>query len=147
MSRIRYDKNWDQATSISEVQNIIDSFRRGIVEPNSRIESVTIPEDEPQKKRKREIKSQPKGQVMPQFMDTDTTGITPTSKIFENCEFFIAISKGFDKSDLEIKIVENGGKKVQNYMPRVTHILASDSSSMKVKNLIDKYDLDIISPG
>ncbi|CAG9313591.1 unnamed protein product [Blepharisma stoltei] len=145
VARIRYDKNWDQATSMTEVQTIIDSFKRGITEPTARIDAVQI-EDEPTRKRKREIKTIPKGQVMPQFMDTDTSEIIPTSAIFDGCEFFIVSCRGYDKSDLEIKIVENGGRKVQNYLPTVTHIIASDSSSMKVRNLIEKYGLDILSP-
>jgi len=141
VQKIRYDKNWDQVMTYSELQNIVESFRRGFTEvPRPAERQVEEP-----RKRKRKI-SEPKGQVMPSFAETDTSKVTAVSRIFNNCVFYIASHTGYDKQHLETLVVKNGGRRVQNYVSGTTHIIASDPSPIRVSNLIERYDLDIIHP-
>jgi DNA ligase 4 len=140
--KIRYDKNWDQSTTFSELSGIMENFSRGLTEKNAKIEEA---HKEPgpiiRKKRKETLN---KGDVMLAFRDTDTTNIIIKSEIFRNLEFYIA--KSNDKQELEKLIVEYGGNKVQNYLNTTTHVIATDINSIRVQNLVSKRDIDIISP-
>lgn len=49
------------------------------------------------------------------------------------------------KKSLECSIVENGGSKVQNYLPSTTHVISS-KIDIRTSNLIKKYDINIFSP-
>jgi hypothetical protein len=71
--------------------------------------------------------------------------------LFSGFEFFISnveeigsnVSK---KTALEITIVENGGTKVQNYLPNTTTHVISSVLDCRTSNIIKKYDINIYSP-
>ncbi len=66
--------------------------------------------------------------------------------MFKGMEFYIVNvddSKA-NKPYLESRIVEHGGQRVQNLMVTTTHIIAA-SLTFKVRTLIDKYDMNILS--
>jgi DNA ligase-4 len=137
--KIRYDKSWDQATSISEIGGIMESYSRGITEKNAKIEEVS---KEQVKKRKSQVGG--KGDVLTAFKDTDTSGIVVRSTLFEGIEFYVV--KAMDKAELERIIVEHGGSKVQNFMKNTRFVIAEDCLSMKVQTLIEKQQVNIIKP-
>lgn len=141
--KIRYDKNWDQATTLSEFNGIMDTFARGLTEKTAKIEEAHKKDaSKVPRKRKREI--QVKGEVLQAFRDTDTQGIIVNSDLFQGLEFFIA--KAQDKPELEKLIVEYGGNKVQNFLSSTNYVIASDKNSIRIQNLIEKRDIDIIFP-
>lgn len=82
------------------------------------------------------------------FRDTDTRDVDKISDLFKGMQFYLsALDEGKDtstrKQHLEISIVENGGEKVQNFIPgKTTHVIA-DRITVKLANL-NNYDLDII---
>ena len=140
--KIRYDKNWDQGATFTEVSQIMESFSRGLTEKTAKIEESHKEQVPVIRKRRKETIG--RGDVLAAFRDTDTTGIQVRSKIFEGLEFYIV--KASDKQELERIIIENGGTKVQNLLYTTTHIIASDNKSIRVQNIITKKQLDIISP-
>ena len=141
--QIRNDKNWDQATSFAELSQIMESSSRGLTEKTAKIEESQREIAPVVRKRRKEATS--KGDVLDAFKDTDTSGVNVRTALFNNFEFYIA--KAENKQTLERIIVENGGNKVQNYLANsTTHVIASDINSIRVQNLVQKKNIDVITP-
>lgn len=68
------------------------------------------------------------------------------SEMFKGMEFYIVnVDEAIaNKPYLESRIVEHGGKRVQNLMETTTHIIAA-SLTFKVRTLIENYDMNILS--
>lgn len=71
--------------------------------------------------------------------------------MFKNCEFLFLnldeiINKDLQlKKELETLVVQNGGNKVQNYLPNTTHVIAF-KKDVRVNNILKKNDIDIYKP-
>jgi hypothetical protein len=72
--------------------------------------------------------------------------VVKKSDMFKGMEFYIVNvdETVANKPYLESRIVEHGGKRVQNLMETTTHIIAA-SLTFKVRTLIDNYDMNILS--
>lgn len=140
--KIRYDKSWDSCTTLNELGGMMESYSRGLTEKTAKIEENS--KEVGVKKQKRKESSVKKGDVLMAFRDTDTTGLVVKGKIFEGCEFYVV--KASDKMELEKLVVEYGGSKVQNFMKGTNYVVAEDCESMKVQNLIDRQQINIIKP-
>jgi DNA ligase-4 len=143
VSKIRYDKNWDQCMTVLEIQGLTQSLIQG-----DRPVAVMEEGDNAPVERKKRQNTKKTGDVAVMFKDTDTSDIQPQSKLFEGREFYFISLKGFhlSKEEMERLVVQHGGSKVQNFLKSTTDLIASDASILKVRNLINTYPVDIIRP-
>ena len=80
------------------------------------------------------------------YRETDTAEVVKKSDMFLGMEFYIVNvdDKVANKPFLESRIVENGGRRVQNLMPTTTHQVAA-TMDFRVRTLVDKFDMNILS--
>ena len=80
------------------------------------------------------------------YRETDTAEVVKKSDMFLGMEFYIVNvdDKVANKPFLESRIVENGGRRVQNLMPTTTHLVAA-TMDFRVRTLVDKFDMNILS--
>ena len=89
--------------------------------------------------------------ILETFRDTDTSNITKQSNLFAGFQFMIVcldevVSQNIVKKKMmEYTIVENGGEKVQNYLPnRTTHVIA-EKIDLKIRNIISQHDINVFN--
>ena len=89
--------------------------------------------------------------ILETFRDTDTSNITKQSNLFAGFQFMIVcldevVSNNIVKKKMmEYTIVENGGEKVQNYLPnRTTHVIA-EKIDLKIRNIISQHDINVFN--
>ena len=145
VSRVRFDKSWDQCMTVAEIQGLTQSLIQGEKQV-TQIEEGEQPTQPAEKKRKSAGKKT--GEVVTTFKDTDTSDVQQASQLFAGREFFFVTLKGFAKTkeEMERLVVMHGGSKVQNYMKSTTDVIASDDTVLKVRNLTQKNDLDVVRP-
>ena len=143
VSKIRYDKNWDQCMTVQEIQGLTQSLIQGDRPPAVLDEAEVAPVE-----RKKRQSAKKTGDVAVMFKDTDTSDVQQQSRLFEGREFYFISLKGFPKSkeEMERLVVQHGGSKVQNFLRSTTDLVASDDSILKVRNLIQAHSADIIRP-
>ena len=87
--------------------------------------------------------------LLPSFRDTDTSGVSKISNLFQGCTFLVLLlDESVDKNSsmkqsIEYLIVEHGGEKVQNYLPSVTHII-SNIIDFRAKNILKQNDVNVM---
>ena len=146
--KVRYDKNWDQAFTDSELQDMVKNFqetrrlKKKQMEGEDPLKEIALEADEPGKRKKKhkggeEEKSattsehdyQPKikmQKLVEFYRETDSKDLVIKSGMFKGMEFYIVNvdEKVANKPYLESRILENGGRRVQNLLPSTTHIIA-----------------------
>lgn len=145
VKEIRYDKPWDQAMTTNDLKYIVDTYSRGVIDRNNLLEVKDYEEPQPVRKRNRQENKEHVG-VLAQFRDTDTSEVQVVSNLFEGFEFYIVNSEPVAKAELERMIVSHSGNKVQNLLITTTHVISSKLDTIKVRNLLDHYDMDILKP-
>jgi len=158
--KIRYDKDWYEALTESEMLEMIKSVNENKGLRNLRRENGSEDEDnkdgdddtaegvERKTKQRKKLKTTAYSKnVYTQFQDTDTSRIEVISNLFQDCEFYVSnlddslVSKQF----LEENIVRYGGRKVQNFKLTNTHVIGS-FIDFKLKAILAKYDINIYRP-
>eukprot|EP01022_Parablepharisma_sp_SALTPOND_P011968 TRINITY_DN15277_c0_g1_i1.p1 TRINITY_DN15277_c0_g1~~TRINITY_DN15277_c0_g1_i1.p1 ORF type:complete len:732 (-),score=68.46 TRINITY_DN15277_c0_g1_i1:510-2705(-) len=148
--KIRYDKSWDDTLTLDQLHKTVIDFEQGgmrLKKKNKKVEE-NVDGDEfslSNKRAKLKRTAEMRTIIVPHMQDTDVSEVKRRTRIFEGLEFYIANISGESckKADLERIIVENGGKKVQNYLVTTTHILA-EKLDFKVANIIQSTNLPII---
>lgn len=158
--RVRYDKPCEEAFSETDLKDLVTNFHQ--TRRLKRRDNLEIPDKEEE-----EVKSSKKKLAIPPpstgntpassrvrfnsklvefYRETDTADVVKKSDMFSGMEFYIVnIDEAIaNKPQLESRIVENGGRRVQNLMDTTTHIVAA-RLDFKVRTLIDKFDMNILS--
>ncbi len=80
------------------------------------------------------------------YRETDTNEVIKKSDMFHGMEFYIVNvdETVANKPYLESRIVEHGGRRVQNLMETTTHIIAA-TMTFKVRTLVERFDMNILS--
>jgi hypothetical protein len=80
------------------------------------------------------------------YRETDTKDVIKKSEMFQGMEFYIVnVDESVaNKPFLESRIVENGGRRVQNLMTSTTHVIAAHMN-FKVRTLVEKLNINIVS--
>jgi hypothetical protein len=80
------------------------------------------------------------------YRETDTKDVIKKSEMFKGMEFYIVNvdEQVANKPFLESRIVEHGGKRVQNLLPTTTHIIAA-TQTFKVRTLVERFNMNIVS--
>jgi DNA ligase-4 len=151
--RIRYDKSWEEGFTEGELKEL--SSNRRLKRKENQITAGEEGEDGPKKKEAevvgvaagtRAARVKFNNKIVEFYRETDTREVLRKSDMFEGMEFYIvnADDQVANKPYLESRIVENGGRRVQNLMPTTTHVVAA-TLDFKVRTLIDKFDMNILS--
>lgn len=89
--------------------------------------------------------------ILENFRDTDTSSITKKSNLFAGLQFLVlsldnvASQSSIKKKLIEFAIVENGGEKVQNYLPNITTHVIAESTDVKIQNILSLHNINIIN--
>jgi len=72
--------------------------------------------------------------------------VVKKSDMFSGMEFYIinVEDKVANKPFLESRIVEHGGRRVQNLLPSTTHLLAANLD-FRVRTLLNAYNVNVLS--
>lgn len=159
VEKIRFNKEWTECMSLEELKDFTETLKRKVNQSesdNSEKEGEGKGSAKKNKKIKKEFDKRRQGaktnQVLPQFQDTDVSGVEVISALFKNCVIHI-INLGDTSYDAQLaekvfyesNIARYGGKKVQNDNLDVTHYIAG-KLDIRVKSIIAKYDRCIIKP-
>eukprot|EP00026_Physarum_polycephalum_P001548 Phypoly_transcript_01550.p1 GENE.Phypoly_transcript_01550~~Phypoly_transcript_01550.p1 ORF type:complete len:948 (+),score=159.21 Phypoly_transcript_01550:87-2930(+) len=143
--KIRLDKDWHECMDLLALQTVAQEFEGRYAKRKYGDTALDTLKDA-KKKRKTAIVKKARS-VLGIFKDTDTANVQVSDALFEGKEFCVLNGdrKDLKKEDLEIAIVEHGGTKVQNPTFATMCALAV-KESIKVQNLMQRGDVDIVNP-
>lgn len=132
--KIRYDKTIEECSD----ENLINTLL------NKENTETNLKDKKILKEKKTRVKN-----VVTIFNQKNEFLFEQVSKIFQDLEFCIITSdKNIQKQDLEEMISSNGGKRVQNPSKNTNFIISSDSSHIRVQNILKlgESEYDIVHP-
>ena len=96
-------------------------------------------------------KTQKYSKILENYRDTDTSNITKKSTLFTGFQFLVlsldevTAQNLIKKKLLEFAIVENGGEKVQNYLPNITTHVVAEKIDFKINNILVKNKINVLN--
>lgn len=145
VSRIRYDKNWNECMTLDEVSKFYSDNQHNLLVDPKKITTKDLGFKKDNSKVKKVGKF---SKIIETYRDTNTSNIVQNSSLFNDCEFLVLklhdeqSNNMMQKVNLEMLIVENGGRKIQNYMKSTTHVIAN-IIDIKVKSILNSKDINI----
>ncbi|XP_046858902.1 DNA ligase 4-like isoform X2 [Xenia sp. Carnegie-2017] len=141
VEKIRDDKTWNECLDINELERI-----RTIAKGKLTYQHATTSDEHVTKKNKRIVtRIESPLKVAKHFAAANTSNVEEKSRIFEGKEFYIVNGPpDCGKVELEGKILENGGKVVQN-PGKDTHCVIAHKSNVRVTNIIKQTIYDIVN--
>lgn len=148
---IRYDKCWEDAMKFEEILKFYGDLQNNLLNKDKRKLDDFANEELDLVKEKKRKKVDKFTKILETFRDTDTNNITKVSNLFKGMEFLVLtlddnlINHTQKKKALECSIVEQGGIKVQNFLPSTTHVIAS-KLDVRGQNILKTNDINIYNP-
>eukprot|EP00397_Hematodinium_sp_SG-2012_P016397 GEMP01016728.1.p1 GENE.GEMP01016728.1~~GEMP01016728.1.p1 ORF type:complete len:788 (+),score=189.85 GEMP01016728.1:182-2545(+) len=141
---IRRDKNWNEAITVQQLQELTTESRMLALQAKRRREESGSEDEGTVSKRTRTVAA-PSGvnRIVPRFQPTDTSLVKSVSALFASKEVFVVNGdEKYSVQEIEKYVVMHGGRYAKNRRPTTDYVVAA-KMDLRTRN-IAKLQIDVL---